>query len=95
MGTAMRGALVALALERSTPGQRAKFGRLLGERTLDENGVGELRRIVVRTGALRAVESMVAERTARSMAALEDAPICDHARGSLLALALAATVRSF
>jgi len=90
-----RTVLVAKALETASPAQRARLDRHLGDRDLDEAGVAALRDVLVETGALKAVESLIEELTARSRAALDAAPlVAQEARGPLHDLALAATRRT-
>lgn len=88
-----RTALVAYALERATPAGQAVVDRLLGDPQLDQDGVETLRTVIRDTGALEEVEKIIAERTARALAALDDAPITPDARQTLGALAVAATAR--
>ena len=86
-------ALVALALDRATPGQAALVRGLLGDPGLDDAGVAALREVIIATGALRTVERMIGERTEQALAALEDARLPEPAHAALRELALAATTR--
>ncbi len=89
-----RTALVALARERASQKQRACLSRWLGAAHLDEQGLAELRQVIVATGALETVETMIADRTVRSLAVIDAAPLADGGRAALRDLAVAATVRS-
>lgn len=62
--------LIAKALEQASPAQAAQVRRLLGDPGLDAGGVATLRAILVDTGALDAVESLIADLVAQSRAAL-------------------------
>lgn len=88
-----RTVLVALALERATPAQAAVVRTLLGDPALDASGVRALQEVIVDTGALDAVESMIDERTEQALAALADAPVTAQGRDTLADLAVAATAR--
>ena len=88
-----RTALVAIAEQRASEGQRAVMRRLLGDPRLDDAGVAALREIITETGALADVERLVEERTAEAVAALETADVHDDAKPVLDVLALAATKR--
>jgi geranylgeranyl diphosphate synthase, type I len=88
-----RTVLVALAMERATAAQAAVVRELLGHPGLDAAGVRALREVIVATGALDAVESMIHERTERALAALAAAPVTAAGRETLADLAVAATAR--
>lgn len=89
-----RTALVAAAMEAATPVQAAVVRRHLGDPHLDDAGVVALGQVITDTGALRRVEALIAERTARALAALEHARIDADARSTLAELATAVTDRS-
>lgn len=89
-----RTALVAAAMEAATPVQAAVVRRHLGDPHLDDAGVVALGQVITDTGALRRVEALIAERTARALAALEHARIDEDARSTLAELATAVTDRS-
>ncbi|MEU8819692.1 polyprenyl synthetase family protein [Actinoplanes sp. NPDC048796] len=88
-----RTVLIALALERAGGPRRAQADALLGAPALDDAGLDTLRGIIVDTGALGAVEGMIADRLERSLAALAAAPIDEASRSVLTGLARAATDR--
>ena len=88
-----RTVLVAMALERATPGQTAAVRRHLGDPHLDDAGVATLRGVIEETGALAEVERLIAVRTATALDALSTAPIEPAAREVLESLAGAATER--
>ena len=88
-----RTVLVALTLERAGTVQAATVDRLLGDPGLDAGGVAELRDVITGTGAVEAVEELIAERTSRALTALDAAPITRQAHDTLAALAVAATAR--
>ena len=90
-----RTVLVARALERATPAQAAQVQRLLGDPGLDAAGVDTLREVITTTGALAAVEDLIAELVAESRAALAAARVEAPARDVLLDLVDAATARAF
>jgi geranylgeranyl diphosphate synthase type I len=89
-----RTVLLACALDRATPAQSGLVERLLGDSELDLLGVAALREVIVDTGALDRVESMIGERTEASLAALEGSTVEDAAAGVLRGLALEATDRA-
>jgi geranylgeranyl diphosphate synthase, type I len=89
-----RTVLVATAFEAASPSQASVLRRRLGDPALDSRGVGELREVIVETGALRHVEHLIDELTAESSAALGSAAIDEPARGVLHGLAIAATSRT-
>ncbi|MFN8076300.1 MAG: polyprenyl synthetase family protein [Kineosporiaceae bacterium] len=64
--------LVAKALEQATPAQAAIVRRRLGDPGLDADGVASLRQVLVETGALEAVETLISDLVADSRAALAD-----------------------
>ncbi len=59
----------------------------LGDRSLDEGGVAELRSIIRDTGADAAVELEIEQRLGEALAALADLTIAVEARAALMALA--------
>ena len=87
-----RTVLVAMALERCSPAQAAQVRDGLGDPRLGPEGVDGLREVIVESGALAAVERLIAEQSAaaRSMLSGVDEP----ARTVLDQLVLAATTRS-
>jgi geranylgeranyl diphosphate synthase type I len=89
-----RTVLVATALEAASPAQAAVLRRRLGDPALDAEGVEELREIIIDTGALRHVESLIDALTAQAFRALESPHIQEPARQVLHGLAIAATARS-
>jgi geranylgeranyl diphosphate synthase type I len=89
-----RTALVAMAVAEASAAQAAVVRRHLGDPRLGQPGVDELRQVIVETGALAKVESLIAELMDDALAALQAAPVEEVARGVLEELALAATTRS-
>jgi len=89
-----RTVLIAVAVERASPAQRALVRQHLGDPHLDSSGVEALRRVLCETGALAEVERLVEERTALALTALARAPVTDEAREVLAELAVAATRRT-
>jgi geranylgeranyl diphosphate synthase type I len=89
-----RTVLIALTLERSTPGQAEAVESLLGDPALNPAGVDLLRSVIVDTGALEACEQMINQYTAQASEALATAPLTGEAREALSQLTVAATVRS-
>jgi geranylgeranyl diphosphate synthase, type I len=88
-----RTVLVAAALERAAPAQKALVQRLLGDPDLDAAGVEELRAVILATGALDVVEELIAAQVARARTALAGAAVADPARSVLAGLVDAATER--
>jgi geranylgeranyl diphosphate synthase type I len=89
-----RTVLVAKALEHATAAQHTLVTQLLGDQHLDQGGVDALREVIVETGALAAVESLVDELVETSLAALAAADVAEPARGVLEGLVAAATARA-
>jgi geranylgeranyl diphosphate synthase type I len=89
-----RTVLVAKALERATPAQAALVQRLLGDPRLDAGGVAALREAIRATGALQAVEELIAELVAQARVALAGAQVTAPAREILAGLVDAATART-
>jgi Geranylgeranyl pyrophosphate synthase len=89
-----RTVLVAAALARANPRQAALVRRHLGDPHLDDVGVAALREVMVDTGGLRYVESLIEEFAGQSLDAIGDrAPVDPSAREVLRTLAVAATTR--
>jgi geranylgeranyl diphosphate synthase type I len=86
-----RTVLVALALEKAGPAQQALVERLLGDPGLDDAGVDALREVLLDTGAVAAVERMVEDLVAASLAALDTMDVAEPARAVLAELVSAAT----
>jgi geranylgeranyl diphosphate synthase type I len=78
--------LLALAIERATAKQRETLA-LVGEPALDGEQLVSVQKVLIDTGALRAIEQEVASLTRQALSALEQAPIPDDARDALAALA--------
>jgi geranylgeranyl diphosphate synthase type I len=90
-----RTVLVAKALEHASPAQAQEVRRLLGDPGLDASGVDALRTIIVDTGALDAVETLVDELVVTSRQALHTGDVDEPARTVLDGLVDAATARVF
>jgi geranylgeranyl diphosphate synthase, type I len=88
-----RTVLVELALERVTPAQAKVLRGRLGDPALDGRGLADVRSIILDTGALARVESLIADRTEEAVAALDAADLDPPARDVLSGLALAASDR--
>ncbi|MFB4306866.1 polyprenyl synthetase family protein [Actinomadura sp. GTD37] len=86
--------LIAHSIEHATPAQRRLIETLHGEPHLDEHGADRIREVLVDTGALAAVEGMIAEREDRALDVLATAPITEPARQALTQLITAATQRT-
>jgi len=89
-----RTVLVACALERADAAQTRLVNRLLGDPGLDDEGVEQLRAVLVETEALRRVETMVAQRVTDAREALESAKATDDGREALARLIDLATDRT-
>jgi geranylgeranyl diphosphate synthase type I len=79
--------LMALAWQHATDSQRTVIAARHGDTALDEAGADELRAVLAATGALAAIEKLIAERTATALAALERAPITPRASTALAEIA--------
>ncbi|WP_248962194.1 polyprenyl synthetase family protein [Sphaerisporangium perillae] len=79
--------LVAHALQHASPGEVLHFRTWHGNAELTDQRAAELRRIVVDSGALARVETMIEERARLAIGELRAAPIDEEARDGLAALA--------
>nr|MDT0658473.1 polyprenyl synthetase family protein [Micromonospora sp. DSM 115978] len=79
--------MMALARDRADRTQAGRLRELFGNPDVDETGAGELRSIIVATGALEAIEQMIRQRTQTAVVALADAPLNGLARQELTTLA--------
>ncbi|TDC47840.1 polyprenyl synthetase family protein [Jiangella ureilytica] len=86
--------LIAYALERATASQAALVGSLLGDPALDLDGVTALREVLVETGALTRVETLVTELVAGARATLDGADVTDDGRKALTHLIELTTERT-
>jgi geranylgeranyl diphosphate synthase type I len=82
-----RTVLVAYTVEAANAAQAEELRRRLGDPQLDADGVTVLREIIAATGALAKVESLIEQRVAEALAALEPADIDAAARTALVDLA--------
>lgn len=89
-----RTVLIAYALERADATQASAVSKLFGDPGLDVDGVTTLREIILATGALTRVETLVAEQVRAARSALADAKVTDEGRTALSALIDMATDRS-
>jgi geranylgeranyl diphosphate synthase type I len=89
-----RTALVALALQHGSPAAAQLLTRGLGDPMLGDEGVAQLRAVIVDSGALGAVEELIERRLQEALTALQAPPISPEATAVLRELALAATRRS-
>jgi len=86
-------ALIAIARKAATPSQAARIRALYGDPRLDMDGAAQLCGIIQDTGAVAAVEEMIAERARRAHAALGRAPVPDEVKHALTELITVATRR--
>lgn len=88
--------LVALAMERATGQQRTTLTERIGRADLDESGLGEVREVLVATGALGAVEQVIADQLQAALDALDGAGslLRADAADALAVLARASVIRS-
>ncbi|TDD61430.1 polyprenyl synthetase family protein [Actinomadura rubrisoli] len=86
--------LIAHALRRAAPAQRRLIDALYGTSQIDEAGAGRLREVLRDTGAVAAVEAMIAERGERALSILTTAPVHPSARQALSELTTAALHRT-
>jgi geranylgeranyl diphosphate synthase, type I len=85
--------LVALAYRRADQRQRTVIEGRLGNRSVDNEGLDDLRNVLAETGALAEVERLIGDLTGRALEALEGSAVDAEAREALRELAVAATVR--
>lgn len=78
--------LVAEAVRRLDPSGRAELERLLGDPTLDDDGVERARTLLADSGAVDATRAWVDDAVERGLAAVAELPIDSGARDTLLAL---------
>ncbi len=86
--------LVAIATERATPSQAGLLNRGLGRDDLDGDDIAGLREVLTDTGAVEAVEELIAARARQAQEALAGMAITEGARVALAELAVAAISRS-
>jgi geranylgeranyl diphosphate synthase type I len=87
--------LVARAFSKADPGQREVLAKNFGRSDVDATGIAAVQDVLRDTGALAAVETVIAELTTAARGALKHAPIGDRgAREALLALTDRATRRA-
>jgi len=89
-----RTVLVAHAHAAASPAGRELLERRLGDPELDAAGVADLQAVIVDSGALTAVETMIEDGYARALAVLERTEMADKGRQGLTALAEAAVRRT-
>lgn len=89
-----RTVLIAYTLERADATQASTVAKLLGDPNLDTDGVTTLREIILATGALSRVETLVDEQVRHARSALAQAEVTDQGRAALSALIDMATDRS-
>jgi geranylgeranyl diphosphate synthase type I len=87
--------LVARAYGKATPAQREVLDKNVGRFDLDADGLAAVQDVLRDTGALDAVETVIAELTKAARGALKHAPVSDaEARAALLDLTDRATRRA-
>jgi geranylgeranyl diphosphate synthase type I len=88
--------LLALAMERGSQAQRATLSEGIGRADLDEPGLGAMRDVLSATGALGAVEQVIADQLRAALDALDAAGalLRADAADALAVLARASVVRS-
>lgn len=86
--------LLALARERATPEQATRLSGLVGRPDIDQAAAEQVRRILLQTGAVDTVESMIKERYRQAVSALRQPTIAPAARTALAALAKTAAWRN-
>ncbi len=90
--------LVAFALQRAEQtgavGATARLNAALGDVTLDDDRVADIRDLLVGLGAVQAVEHRIAALTGSALAALAQAPVIAPAAARLAELAVRTTRRS-
>ncbi len=88
-----RTVLIAYAREGSDAATRARLDELIGDPGLDTDGIDLAREIIVRSGALGALEDEIAMWAERAESALADAPLAETGVAELRALGRAAIQR--
>ncbi|MFI0743455.1 polyprenyl synthetase family protein [Streptomyces sp. NPDC021100] len=86
--------LIAHALRRADPHQRALLLQTLGDRDLDEDTATRVRDILTTTGARTTIETLIHHRHRQALTALDSLPAPLAARHALHDIALTATVRT-
>ncbi|WP_086821693.1 polyprenyl synthetase family protein [Allokutzneria sp. NRRL B-24872] len=86
--------LIASAWHHADPVQRRRISALYGNPDLDATHAGELREIIIATGARDGAERLITTHTERALHALRTAPLAPEARAALRELAHAATTRT-
>lgn len=86
--------LIALALEAAPADEARRLDEGLG-RQLAAAQINDLREIIDRSGARAQVEAQISRLAAQSQAALDAAPVQEHARAALRTLLVEATQREF
>ncbi|GIT80081.1 geranylgeranyl pyrophosphate synthase [Leifsonia sp. LS1] len=89
-----RTVLVALTRDAVPSGVRATLDELLGDPDLTEQQISMLQSTIRESGAVDAVEQMIARNVERALAALAAAPIGEQAKAQLRDLAVAVTRRA-
>lgn len=85
--------LVALAMSHASQAQAGLLRRCLGDRSITQGRLADLREVIVSTGALAQVEQRIALRAEEARKTLRTDAISDDARAALGALVTAATER--
>ncbi|MCF3106942.1 polyprenyl synthetase family protein, partial [Streptomyces roseoverticillatus] len=80
-------ALLAHAVGEADDGQRERLLALYGREDLDADGAEEIRRILRRTGADKAIEDEIGRRFQQALTALESVSLTDQGREAIVALA--------
>jgi geranylgeranyl diphosphate synthase type I len=90
-----RTVLIALARKALSNGQRRILDELLGDPELTPQQVDMLQRTIRESGAVDAVEVMIAENVERAVAAVDAAPLAAQAQSQLRQLATTVTRRDY
>ncbi|MHA7142380.1 polyprenyl synthetase family protein [Arthrobacter sp. Sr33] len=86
--------LIAKALQNGSPRDQELINSTLGQADLDDDGVSRLRDVIASSGALVAVESLIAEHSESAAQALKRLELDAVCRSALAGLATAAVSRS-
>jgi len=89
-----RTVLIAITSSEANSSQRNEFAKYFGQKDLDLRGVEKLRQIIVDTGALKRVETLIEEMTSNARNALNNDGIAPQAKTLLDEMITAATKRS-
>jgi geranylgeranyl diphosphate synthase type I len=89
-----RTVLMALAFENADASQKSMFEKLIGHPELTANQISDLQELIIKTGAVTKVESMIEDFTKQALAALTHSGLSPLGKSLLTAMAGIATKRN-